>query len=403
MDDVNSIDLNEGINRIEIGLETGIGRSDVERRLKELGIPQEAVVFGSPGPIILENGHTLRDRNRPLRGGLQIDPVGVNPCTFSFNAIRHQFPPSSVFLTASHCTIAEWADDGAAMFQPVETNSGDRIGHEVHDPPPFRCGPFWDRHNCRYSDAAMVLHETSSFEQGFIVRTVGRVGPGRWLQGSLEIDANNPRLMIIGESPTSLQGDEVDKIGRTTGWTWGQVTHTCRDLRRGVNRRVCQDLATYSSDQGDSGSPVFIWHGDNTATLRGVHWGSDGGLNLAIFSPLSGVKKDLGPMTTVLAVAVEIVGPSVVELPGTYTWEAFPAGGNGHYSYQWSVHYFNTGQTDVLGTAKTQSLDVWRELGHFEMRVTVSSAQTTNSDAHFVNNNIDGGPREFRRKPRLRP
>jgi hypothetical protein len=58
------------------------------------------------------------------------------------------------------------------------------------DPPPFRCGPFWDRHNCRYSDAAMVLHETSSFEQGFIARTVGRVGLGRGLRGSLEIDAS---------------------------------------------------------------------------------------------------------------------------------------------------------------------------------------------------------------------
>lgn len=96
-----------------------------------------------------------------------------------------------------------------------------------------------------------------------------------------------------------------------------------------------------------------------------------------------------------------ITGPSGIDVPGSYTWEAVPAGGNGTYSYQWSVYYFNSRVTETLGTDKTQSLDVW-DFGHFEMRVTVSGSGGPASDTHFVNNNIGGGP-EFRKRPSIRP
>lgn len=79
----------------------------------------------------------------------------------------------------------------------------------------------------------------------------------------------------------------------------------------------------------------------------------------------------------------------------------FPACGNGVYSYQWSVEYFIPPMIQTLGTAKTQSLDVAAETGHFEMRVRVSSASVQDTDTHFVNNNINPGP-EFRRRPSLR-
>ncbi|GBD32534.1 hypothetical protein HRbin33_01504 [bacterium HR33] len=396
------VDLDEAKNRVEIGVEVVGKLGEIEAKVAELGVPLEAIRFTVASPVSEETGHSLRDRARPMLGGLQVS-TDSTVCTLGLNAIWEQVPPSSVFVTASHCTFVRLASDGAVFYQPLP-EAGNRIGREVHDPPSFRCGPFWDRDDCRYADVAIILHETSNFEQGFIAQTLNRVGPGRGLRGSVE--TNGQRLQIISESPTSLVGEVVEKIGRTTGWTYGEITDTCVHTKGpGDFKFLCQDFATYSSEGHDSGAPVFIWHGDNTVTLRGIHRGSDTVQNLAVFAPLANVERDLGPLLATVAVAVEIQGPSAVDHPGTYAWEAFPAGGNGSYSYHWSVYYFNTGTTDVLGTAKTQTLDVWRELGHFEMRITVSSAGVAGSDTHFVNNNIDQGPGdpEFRRRPRLRP
>lgn len=51
-----------------------------------------------------------------------------------------------------------------------------------------------------------------------------------------------------------------------------------------------QFTATYSSSPGDSGAPVFI--DGSTVKLVGVHKGRWG--NYAAFSPMSGVRQDLG-------------------------------------------------------------------------------------------------------------
>lgn len=336
LEDPVSIDLNEGRNRLGIGLAHGGGRAAVESKLAELGIPLEAVFFEITGRVIGDSNHRLWDRRRPVQGGLQIDPVNNPVCTFGFNAMRQQYPPSNVFLTAAHCTPVPWGYDGTAIHQPLESDPNSRIGREVYDPTPI----YFVGYYMRLADAALMLHETDSFELGFIARTIERKGPGRGFIASPDIDPNNPRFQIIGESATSIQGDDVDKVGRSTGWTWGDVTHTCVDTEYGewtgpgTALALCQDYATYSSGGGDSGAPVFIWHLDNTVTLRGVHRGSTtSGIDRAVFASLGNVEQDLGALTTILAVDGEIVGPSVVESPGTYTWEVFAAGGNGQYSY----------------------------------------------------------------------
>ena len=49
---------------------------------------------------------------------------------------------------------------------------------------------------------------------------------------------------------------------------------------------------------GDSGSPVFNWSGTgNTVRLAGILWGGSGN-NLFVFSPMSGIEKELGALTT---------------------------------------------------------------------------------------------------------
>ena len=95
-------------------------------------------------------------------------------------------------------------------------------------------------------------------------------------------------------------GQTVNKIGRTTGWTFGKVTNTCVTVNvSGSNiTQICQSLVTAGVGAGDSGSPVFNWSGTgNTVRLAGILWGGSGN-NLFVFSPMSGIEKELGALTT---------------------------------------------------------------------------------------------------------
>src|SRR5207237_1092337 len=76
-------------------------------------------------------------------------------------------------------------------------------------------------HLCRYSDTAYSQRDgTVTADQGFIAKTTGVN------TGSLTISG---QFRIVSEGP-SIVGNVVNKVGRTTGWTQGQVTATCVDV-----------------------------------------------------------------------------------------------------------------------------------------------------------------------------
>ena len=57
----------------------------------------------------------------------------------------------------------------------------------------------------------------------------------------------------------------------------------------------CQDLASYTSDEGDSGAPVFLWRSSGQVTLLGIHWGRtyyEGGYH-AGFSAVANIRNDM--------------------------------------------------------------------------------------------------------------
>ena len=62
-----------------------------------------------------------------------------------------------------------------------------------------------------------------------------------------------------------MQGAEVNKIGRTTGWTYAKIGATCIAVNvSGTNvTQLCQSRTTSqvagAVGPGDSGSPVFYW------------------------------------------------------------------------------------------------------------------------------------------------
>ena len=96
-----------------------------------------------------------------------------------------------------------------------------------------------------------------------------------------------------------MAGQVVNKVGRTTGWSQGQVTATCTNTNvSGSNiTELCQDFVSASVGSGDSGSPVFAISGGDNVTLLGILWGGSGSSSF-VFSPLSNIKGELGNITT---------------------------------------------------------------------------------------------------------
>ena len=287
VEEVVMTDLNEARNRLSVGVTTEEVFPQVEDRIAELDIPREAVrlVVKSP-PREASNG--LRDRVTPPRGGVEVSGT----CTLGFVG---RYQGDWGFITNSHCTNQRGNNTGTTFNQPA---SGPQIGVESADPSYRSCG-FLGFNSCRKSDAAFVDFDGCVSVATDVMRTQNWAAPGGGT-GSRQID-HGAAMDMTEFRAHPVSGQMVDKMGRTSGWTYGFVTRTCttgRPVDNSGNRITvdndpvlmkCQYEASYRSDGGDSGSPVFLWRGD-TVILVGLNWGS--GSNYAIFSPLEGIWED---------------------------------------------------------------------------------------------------------------
>jgi hypothetical protein len=143
------------------------------------------------------------------------------------------------------------------------------------------------------------LPSNQTWDFGTIARTEN-MSTGQH-SGSIVIMEANPRFTITGEDDLH-EGMPVDKVGRTTGWTHGNVLDTCAYITHsdpdvGSFKYLCQGLADYFSGGGDSGSPVFS-RNRTEVNLVGIHWGAfTSGQEERIFSPLANIREDLGNIT----------------------------------------------------------------------------------------------------------
>lgn len=297
VDGVEFTDLDETENRVVIGVSSQRARMEAVQRLSRLDVPAEAVRFVDAEPAVFEQN--LRQRFRPLRGGFQI-AMSNGTCTLGFNAIRNG---QHVVLTNSHCSSTYWGNDGTPFYQATVASTN-LVGPEIHDPAGAPCG-FFGLQRCRYSDASIVRRNAGvTSDYGYIARTTAWA-TGLNNSGSIQINTASPRMRITSELAFPSVNQTLDKIGRTTGWTYGQVDRTCVDISVpsgvGVSGTVrCQDLTrNMHTAPGDSGSPMFVWQG-STVRLAGLHWGRTtyGGVNVAIMSSMWNIRQDLGSFST---------------------------------------------------------------------------------------------------------
>lgn len=357
-DEVVTLDLDERRNRVAIGLESDAVRERVLDALLALGVPAGAVILERGARVMPLADTTLQQHQRPVRGGMKIFSEYGADCTFGFSA---KLGTTNVFFTASHCSHDFWYTDGTNMSQPVLASGDNLISLvEYNDPDFFDCSNWWPfkPERCRYSDASAFVPYTGSgatFDFGYIARVEGPPGDSV-TAGSIVIDESNPRYWITS-SGDAIGGQTVNKIGKSTGWTEGDVTDTCKDVISYNQRfgephqfiKLCQHLAEHRADKGDSGAPVFTITG-SSIELNGILSSRDTVNNLIIYSPISGIEHEKDFDTDVLVVAVypvtaSIDGPSQVQPQVECTWEADVSGGTLPYSYQWSGVLSGTGSS----------------------------------------------------------
>lgn len=127
---------------------------------------------------------------------------------------------------------------------------------------------------CRYSDAALVeITSGYDWDPGTLANTVERaLYPD--ISGSTEISAGDPRVNISGVLSELMVGDIIEKIGRTTGTTAGEVQMTCGTKsveHEGVTYvYLCTGGAFAGMQEGDSGSPVIWRNAQGLAFLVGI-------------------------------------------------------------------------------------------------------------------------------------
>lgn len=284
-------DHDEANGRLVFGIENAAASRGVEQALSRLGIPSTAYAIRVVPPILPMA--TLRDQFRPTQGGIQIH-WGNYLCTLGFN-VDHAGGRS--FITNSHCSGRQGGVQGTRYYQPLSSTDPTVVATEVADPDYARGGPGCPKgKKCRRSDAARALYSASvASSRGVIAKTSG---------------PNNGSLTVTGTFAIGSQsgatnfpiGTDVNKVGRTTGWTQGDVEATCVDTNvSGTNiTQLCQTWVSRGGALlvagGDSGSPVFIGTG-TSVQLVGILWGGSGDGETFVFSPLANIVAELGAVT----------------------------------------------------------------------------------------------------------
>jgi hypothetical protein len=240
----------------------------------------------------------LNGRFRPIAGG---PPGGPRGCSIMVPAFALSQP---VVVTASHCTALQFALDGGPFQQP--SGSTPLWGQELVDAPHYTCGPWLNRNKCRRADVAAytitgmdINFPEQPFVPGLIARPVNRV------DGSLAILGSNNLagfLEVAGSMLWAVPGETVEKIGNTSGWTYGAVGVPCTDTQFPSNfignvYVVCMDRATLSARPGDSGSLIFkdltVQSGGNQILVVGIAGSADVTGTQTRYSSLNQIRQEI--------------------------------------------------------------------------------------------------------------
>ncbi|HEX5386191.1 MAG TPA: hypothetical protein VFW66_05810 [Gemmatimonadales bacterium] len=282
------VDADEAANRVRIGVEHSAAAGQMRSLVARLGIPAGAVVVEQTEPIV--QLATLQGRVRPIAAGLQINFPGFL-CSIGFNA---SLGGKAGFVTASHCTTTQGGVESTPYWQPLQSVDGTQIATETADPSYTTGGACPAGRRCRRSDASFAQYASGIQNTlGSIEKTKSPRKRDLTITGAFTItsDASSSNFTI---------GEVINKVGRTTGWSQGQVVATCVNVNVSGSdiTQLCQTEVSAGVGAGDSGSDVFTITGGSNVRLDGVLWGGSSNGRTFVFSPLANVEQELGALTT---------------------------------------------------------------------------------------------------------
>jgi hypothetical protein len=296
-------------NLIRIGVGDPSLTSRIEADLSLLDIPASAIVIERASPDVFapfdpdaasgDNSlppGTLRDRYRPLVGGIEIeiDQQGARTtslCTLGFIATRDKV---SGFVTAGHCMKDASKPKAAVYFQP-SSGRDNRVGVGEISPPTFgqKNPSCLEGEKCRYSDSTFVkLDDRVESSQGLIARPA--VNSSEW--------NGTDTFKIVGKARPVFE-QKVTMVGAKSGRLEG-IVKVAKIRRMGTGNGVTyldQTVVSWTSKAppvaGDSGSPAFVVGRNNEVDLLGLVWGP------ATVSPIDNIEitEELGPTLLVCA------------------------------------------------------------------------------------------------------
>lgn len=367
---ITSYGISEPINRVNVRVGTPGDVARLASQLQALSIPANAVEIEVRAAATPRSSPLTWSYTNPF-GGVRVTSDAVANgygCSLGFNA--YDLDGTSIFVTASHCTLATLGPDNGVFHQAAFTDR--LVGQERKDP----LGLFGNGVNgcptsywCRNSDAAKI-----TYSQGVV---------GKWSRLAETSGAfwSGSYKRIVGLEKYPLVGEWVSWVGSTSGTVTGQVYNVATGVTmnvRGVNIDIQNSVEIGGSSlAGDSGGAVYYQPAPlpgNFVWLAGILFA--GGPGVSFYSPLGGIFKDLDSMT-VFGTTVAASGPTFINAPGNYTWTADAQGSSG-YSYQWEMSNDGVNWTTTGANSPTIS-QLWTSISpgfHYEfyLRVTATGS-----------------------------
>lgn len=219
-------------NLVEIGV----------KRLTDAESDRLRTLYGSGIRVVEVEGEELEgklDRFRRwtrMNAGLQIFAVDGGYCTIAYSAHDRRGGDDVYFhITAGHCSWGAWEQGNRTIGKTVES-------------------AFVNKSKV---DALLI-----SARQGRISNAI--FGP----------DFRRTVTRVESISRDEHEGNMVCKSGATTGITCGKLESTDHTQGPDDLKRTHQRVATYRSDPGDSGAPVYRRTANKTAMAVGIHSGT---------------------------------------------------------------------------------------------------------------------------------
>ena len=292
-----SVGVVKRINRVRIGITRGMELGPFEARLREIGVPREAVVyeFGerispltlrSQFPVATAGGIQIANVSLPF-GGAHLGGI----CTLGFNVVAA--PADTGFLTASHCSASTLGAgvEGSEFIKQNVWLDGLGIGQVQHN-------PAWNESSsacipglpCTKADVMFVRNAPdphTGYRRTWYPYLANTTYVGTNLNGGSVTETSAWRQNVDKMPYDPFDGLTIDKMGRSSGWTRGTVEGECVHAQYsfmdefGVEdplaTLLCQVRVVGSAiGEGDSGAGVFVDNGSATWAVGILSSGTHG-------------------------------------------------------------------------------------------------------------------------------